>query len=365
MIYIDNCATTKLSEEVFDAMLPYMTTMYGNASQIYSFGKKNKKAIESAREIIAKCINADLDEIFFTSCGTESNNWVIKNTKGNIISSKIEHHAILNSLKNIEKDGRKYYLLDVDNYGIVNIDEANKHVDNLGLVSIMMINNEIGTIEPIEKCASFAHKNNAYFHTDAVQAVGHIPIDVKKMNIDFLSASAHKFNGPKGIGFLYCNKNTSLESFIDGGMQEYGKRAGTENVAYIIGMAKALEIAIKNLEKRKKYLERLEKLFLEKLKNTNIDFILNGHKNHNPGVISVSFKDMQGETILHRLDLKNICVATGSACDSKNTNLSHVIEAIKVPKEYAYGTIRFSFGVENKEEEIDIVINELKKIIVK
>lgn len=363
MIYIDNCATTKISDEVLDVMLPYMTTMYGNASQLYSFGKKSRKAIEEAREIIAKCINADSSEIYFTSCGTESNNWVIKNTKGNIITSNIEHHAILNSLKDIEKNNRKYYLLDTDNHGIININEADKYIDGLGLVSIMMVNNEIGTIEPIERCAIFAHKHNAYFHTDAVQAVGHIPIDVKNMNIDFLSASAHKFHGPKGIGFLYCKKDIYIESYINGGMQENKKRAGTENVACIVGMAKALEIANKNIESRKKYLCELENIFLQKLKNEKLDFICNSHTNHNPGVLSISFKNVKGEMIMHRLDLKGICVSTGSACDSKNTDVSHVLKAIRVPQEYIYGTIRFSFGEDNTRDEIDIVVDELKKIL--
>lgn len=361
MIYFDNAATTKLSSEVLDVMMPYFTEQYGNASQPYNIGKNSKKAIEEAREIIAKSINASSSEIVFTSCGTESNNWIIKSVKGNIISSKIEHHSILNSIKN---SGKKYVLLDTDRYGIVKDIENDNIIDNLGLVSIMLINNEIGTIEPIEKFSEYAHIHNAYFHTDAVQAMGHINIDVKKMGIDFLSASAHKFHGPKGIGFLYCENGIDLKSFFDGGAQEYNKRAGTENVAYIVGMAKALEIAIKKMAKRNVYLEDLENEFLNRIKETNLDYIINGSKNHNKGVISISFKNANAEMILHRLDLKGICVSAGSACDSKNTNISHVIEAISIPKEYAYGTIRISLDDSNTKEEINIFIKEINKILM-
>lgn len=359
MIYFDNCATTKISREVLDAMMPYFDNYYGNASQPYSIGKESRKAIENAREIIAKSINAFPDEIIFTSCGSESNNCVIKSTKGNIISSKIEHHSILNALKNCN---RKYVLLDTDKYGVVDEIKGNI-IDNLGLVSIMLINNEIGTIEPIEKFSKYAHEHNAYFHTDAVQAVGHVDIDVRKLGIDFLSASAHKFHGPKGIGFLYCKKGIDLVPLIDGGAQEFNKRAGTENVAYIVGMAKALELAVNNIDKRNTILQKLEKEFINKINNTNLDFVINGSDNHNKGVISISFKDISAEMILHRLDLKGICVSAGSACDSKNTNLSHVIEAIRVPKEYAFGTIRISFDDSNTVNEIDILINELENIL--
>ena len=377
MIYVDNAATTKLDPEAFEVMKPYMLDYYGNASQPYSFSRKTKQALKDSRITIAKCINAEPDEIYFTSGGTESDNWAIKgfgslSVPRNIITSMIEHHAVLNSCKTQISLGASVNYLHVDNSGIVSIAELEEALLNVKqhggqcdntLVSVMLANNEIGTIEPICELSKIVHKYGATVHTDAVQAVGHIPIDIRENEVDMLSASAHKFNGPKGIGFLYVRSGIKLRSHNTGGGQEFGMRAGTENVAAIVGMAVALENNCKKLDDEKNHLLALEERLLSELRLSGLDFVRNGGSNHLPGNISLSFKNAEGELLLHRLDLMGICVSTGSACDSNNTQISHVIEAIDVPEEYAKGTIRVSLGKENDEKDIDEIAVALAKIL--
>ncbi len=367
IIYADNAATTALDKDAFEAMKPFLIQCYGNASQPYSIGMEARKAIKESRQIIADCIGSSPEEIFFTSCGTESDNWVIKQSVENgrqIAVSMIEHHAILNACSSIEKNGIKVSYIPVNNYGIVLSENLKETLINAtSLVSIMLANNEIGTIQNIEELAAVAHQHNALFHTDAVQALGHIKVDVKKSNVDYLSASAHKFNGPKGIGFLYVKKGAPLKPFIDGGSQEYGMRAGTENVASIVGMAVALRNNIVQLESNAKHIQELENRLITQLKELGLDFIRNGSNNHIPGNVSLSFRDSDGERIMHRLDLKGICISTGSACDSVNAQLSHVVKAIGVNDKYAKGTIRISLGKNNTIEDVDQISSELARIL--
>ena len=378
-IYADNAATTKLDIDAFEAMKPYMLECYANASQPYSFSRQAKKAIKDARKTIAECINAEPEEIFFTSGGTESDNWAIKNfaNLGDIrhaITSPIEHHAVLNACKNAGWYF-EHKMLSVDNQGFIEkksllkflrASEKYDNACNTILVSVMLANNEIGTIQPIKELAKIAHEYGAFFHTDAVQAIGHIPVDVKDLNIEMLSASGHKFNGPKGIGFLYWNKNNPLQPLHNGGSQEYGLRAGTENVAAIVGMAVALKKNIDELEKNSSHLNNLSKVFLNTLNNSEVDYILNGHPdNRLPGNINISIRGKSGEGLMHMLDLKGICVSTGSACDSVNQQVSHVIQAIEVPKEYAEGTLRITFGKENTIEEAENTATTLINLIKK
>lgn len=367
-VYADNAATTKLDVDAFEKMKPYLSTEYGNASQPYSFSRSSKKAIVEARKLIAEAINALPEEIYFTSGGTESDNWAIKGSafsdynKRATITSAIEHHAVLNSCRAIERLGYPVaYLTPKANGEIVPSILEDTITNQTRLVSIMFSNNEIGTIEPIKELAAVAHKNGSLFHTDAVQAVGHVKIDVTELDIDMLSASAHKFNGPKGIGFLYIRKGTNIVSLNDGGSQESGLRAGTENVAAIVGMATALKNNCAKLTENISHITDLETFLLKGL--NGIDYIRNGSDNHVPGNISLSFKNREGESILHRLDLAGICVSTGSACDSVNTQVSHVLSAIKLDECYAKGTIRISLGKENTKEEIIAIVTALRKIL--
>ncbi len=368
MIYADNAATTQLDSEAFKSMVPFLTTEYGNASQSYSFATIEKKALKEARKMIAKCINAYPDEIFFTSGGTESDNWAIKMgckaCCGDVITSEIEHHAVLRACNSVANSGVKVKYLPVDETGVVKVSDAEKIIDlNTGLVSVMIANNEIGSIQPIGELVAIAHRNNAIFHTDAVQAVGHISVDVKELDIDMLSASAHKFNGPKGIGFLYVKRGTNIKPYMDGGRQENGLRAGTENVASIVGMAVALKTNVQNMQATVDKLCKLEDIVKNELNNKKIEYLLNGNSYKIPGNMSLSFKKCEGEMILHRMDIMGICISTGSACDSVNTQLSHVIKAIKVPDIYAEGTIRISFGKYNTEKDAKILADSLIKIL--
>ena len=354
-----------------EAMLPFLQTEYGNASTLYSLARKPKKAIAAARAAIANCIGAEPEEIFFTSCGTESDNWALKGTafrfpgqKKRIITSSIEHHAILHSCAFLEKMGYDIVYLPVEEKGLVSPDALEKAInEDTVLVSIMMANNEIGTIEPIKELSDIAHNHGILFHTDAVQAVGHIPINVDELGIDMLSASAHKFNGPKGIGFLYIRKGTSLMNLLDGGAQESGHRGGTENVASIVGMATALRFNVDNMQKHTSHLEQLQKIFIKGLDEHGVDYVLNGYEYRIPGSFSVSFPHKEGEAILHRLDLMGVAVTTGSACNSKETEVSHVLKAISLPENLALGTVRFTFGFDNTEEEVRYVANCLAKIM--
>lgn len=370
LIYADNAATTQLDRDAFEAMQPFLQNEYGNASQPYSFARAAKKALQESREIIAECICASPEEIIFTSGGTESDNWAIKGSafydpgKGETITSQIEHHAILRACQDIEHMGYPVAYLPVDSTGIVHVEELSRRItSNTRLVSIMMANNEIGTIQDIPSLARESHLAGAVFHTDAVQALGHIKVDVGELGADMLSASAHKFNGPKGIGFLYIKSGTPLRSYISGGAQEFGMRAGTENIASIVGMAVALRKNTSLLSETSAHLNSLEVRLLDALHSANLDFIRNGSGNHIPGNISLSFHGRDGEALLHRLDLMGICVSTGSACDGKNTQISHVLKAIALDEKYAKGTIRISLSRANTVEDVDFIAEALVKIL--
>ena len=370
MIYADHAATTKLLPEALDAMFPFLNDEYGNPSQSYRLGVHSKKALAQARENIASCIGAEPEEIYFTSGGSESDNWAIKSVlfrkseQKRIVTSTIEHHAVLNSCSMMQHFGVPITYLPVDSQGLVHLDHmAEAMHEHTSLVSIMLANNEIGTIEPIKELVSLTHEKAALFHTDAVQAVGHIPVNVKELDVDMLSASAHKFRGPKGVGFLYIKKGITLPPYISGGAQERGKRAGTENVAAIVGMSVALVHSVKHMRGHSEYLRQIEQSFISALTEHQVDFKRNGAENHLPGCVNVSFRDSDGEMLMHRLDLKGICISTGSACDSVDTAISHVLQAIKVPAEYAEGTIRVTFGDENSIEDAVAVANELSKIL--
>lgn len=367
MVYADNAATTKLDIEAFEAMKPFLLDSYSNPSQPYTFSRGAKKALKEAREIIAECVGANPEEIFFTSGGTESDNWAIKlagNGKG-VITSVIEHHAVINSCLSYERTGGKVSYVDVDKKGIVNLADLEDKIDeSTRLISVMFANNEIGTIQPISQLVKVAHEHNCLFHTDAVQAVGHVKINVHELDVDLLSASAHKFNGPKGVGFLYIKKGIEIHPFIDGGDQERGYRAGTENVASIVAMAIALKNNCKCIEDNEQKLIRLESKLIEGLNALKIDYLRNGSERKIPGNINLSFRGYEGEVLLHRMDLMGICISTGSACDSVNTQVSHVIRAIAVPDEYAMGTIRISLGKDNTERDVEVILGALKSIMI-
>lgn len=371
MIYADNAATTRLDTDAFEAMRPFLLEEYGNASQPYSFSRSAKKALWDARSTIASCIGAFVEEIYFTSGGTESDNWAIKGLTFPedtrlTITSQIEHHAILNACVSIERMGFPVRYLPVSREGNIEIDTLQASISSpTKLVSVMLANNEIGTVQPVPALAEIAHKHGALFHTDAVQAVGHIPIDVKTLGVDLLSASGHKFNGPKGVGFLYIKKGTKIRPYADGGGQEFKARAGTENVASIVAMACALRKNCDRMTIVSERLSRMEYTFLHILNQSGVDYIRNGAENHIPGNINISIRDANGESLLHRLDLKGICISTGSACDSVKTQVSHVIRTIGIPKEYAQGTIRISFGADNAESDATEVATELVKILRK
>lgn len=374
-IYLDNNATTPVHPEVLEAMLPYFKEIFGNPSSIHWFGQQAHIAVENAREKVAELIGADdTSEIIFTSGGTEANNLAIKGVafalkeKGNhIITSQIEHHAVLNPCKNLEKFGFEITYLPVDKYGIVDLEALKKSISpKTILVSIMFANNEVGTIQPIEEISKICQKNGVYFHTDAVQAVGKIHIDVKKLGINMLSLSAHKIYGPKGVGALYIKKGTRIQPILHGGHHEKNRRAGTENVSGIVGLGKACEIAKRDIEQEIKNLtylrDKLWKGISEKIDNVQ----LNGHPEKRlPNTLNVSFKYIEGESILLNLDLKGVAVSTGSACTSGTLEPSHVLEAMGVDPVFSQGAIRFSLGRENTEEEIDYVVNILPEIVSK
>ena len=370
-IYADNAATTQPDMGAFEAMKPYLLNEYGNASQPYAFARMPKKALTESREIIAECIGAKPEEIYFTSGGTESDNWAIKGSafsgieRRKIITSSIEHHAVLRACEDIEKLGYPVTYLPTDTQGYIQARDLSEKINtDTRLVSIMFSNNEIGTIQNIVQFAEIAHKKGALFHTDAVQAVGHIPIDVNALGVDMLSASAHKFNGPKGIGFLYIRENIGIVPYMSGGSQERHMRAGTENIASIVGMAHALKTNISSLSDTMERLRALEKCLLGLLGESGVRFIRNGGHNTIPGNMSLSFLGYDGEAILHRLDLMGICVSTGSACDSKETQISHVLQAIHLDKEFAKGTIRVSLGKNNTLQDARDIADALIKILV-
>lgn len=369
-VYADHAATTKLDVRAFEAMKPFLLEEYGNASQLYSFARGPKKALKEARETVANCIGADPDEIYFTSGGTESDNWAIKGAAlsapimQTVATSSIEHHAVLHSCTALARLGCPVAYLPPTPEGTITPETARERLnDPTRLVSVMYANNEIGTIQPIRKLAAVVHDRGALFHTDAVQAVGHVPIDVRALGVDLLSASAHKFNGPKGVGFLYIRNGVEIYPYADGGAQERRLRAGTENVAGIVGMATALKYSCDELEERTARLNRLENELLDRLDRFGLDYRRNGGENRIPGNLSLSFQGRDGEALMHRLDLMGVFVSTGSACNSKSTDLSHVLRAIGLPKEYAYGTIRISLGYENTSEEIEFIAERLRTVL--
>ena len=371
-IYADNAATTRVSNKAMEAMLPWQQKYFGNASQPYSFSREVKRALRESRESIAKCIGANPEEIYFTSGGTESNNWVIKNAclqsrgREGIVTSSFEHHAVLRPcLFEREYRNRTVSFVPVSRDGSIDRSVLNDVISwTDGLVSIMLINNEIGAVQDIKALSEVAHKRGCLFHTDAVQAIGHIPIDVRKLNIDFLSASAHKFNGPKGIGFLYIKKGNALPGLIVGGGQESTLRSGTENIASIVGMATALKENCQRLEQTYDALKIYRASILNSLNQKGLEYTCNSPASGYPGIISLSFKGQDGEAILHRMDLLGICISTGSACNTKETEVSHVLKAIGAEDAYARGTIRISLGHENTLEEVQIIASSLIKILM-
>lgn len=371
MIYADNAATTQIDEDALNLMIELQKKYFANPSSSYKISRPLKKILSESREKIAACINAEPSEIFFTSGGTESNNQAIKNfvfsrlnEKPSIITSAIEHKSVLNSclaMKNFF--GTKIIKLPVNDFGEVNFDDLRKKIaKRRQIISIMLANNEVGTIQPIKKLAEISHERAKIFHTDAVQAVGHIPIDVKNLGVDMLSASAHKFNGPNGTGFLYAEKNLKIFPYLDGGGQESGMRAGTENVPAIAAMALALEKNCREMKENEKKLSTVSKILIDRLKSNNADFIVNGGENRLPGHLSLSFKNFDGEVLMNRLDLKNIYVSTGSACNSKTQIISHVLKALKIPKDYIRGTIRITFGKNNSPEDAENIAKNLLEI---
>ncbi|MDB1921610.1 cysteine desulfurase NifS [Clostridium tertium] len=371
MIYLDHAATTSINEEVLKEMMPYLTNQYGNPSSIYSFGRKSKKAIEKAREQIAATINAKKSEIYFTSGGTESDNWAIKGIAGyykkkgkHIITSSIEHHAVINSCKRLEKEGFEISYLPVDKDGKISIEDLKKSIrkDTI-LISIMMANNEIGTIEPIAEIGKIAREKGIIFHTDAIQAVGCITIDVEDLQVDLLSISAHKFYGPKGVGALYIRKGTGIDSLMDGGEQEKGKRGSTENVSSIVGIGKAIELANKNLiEYQEKLCCLRDEAIIQILKNIP-NTKLNGHAmDRLPGNVNILFEGMEAETMILKLDKMGFVVSSGAACSSGLAEPSHVLKAIGLSHEKAQCSLRFTFGEENNIKDVKKLVEALKKI---
>ena len=372
IIYFDNAATTPIRPEVYDAMRPYIESCYGNPSSVYKLARESKKAIDLARKQVADAINADSGEIFFTGCGSESDNWAIKGVafalkdKGkHIITTNIEHHAILHTCEFLEENGYEVTYIPVDEYGRVRAEDVEKAIrDDTILVSVMTANNEIGTIEPIGEIGEICRRKGVYFHTDAVQAVGHIKIDVKEMNIDLLSLSGHKIGAPKGIGALYIRKGVKIKNLIHGGQQEKGKRAGTENVIGIAALGKAIELAVSEMEdttERLKYLR--DKIINGVLKNIEYSR-LNGHPEERlPGNVNISFEFIEGESMLLMLDAKGICASSGSACTSGSLDPSHVLLAIGLPHEKAHGSLRISLGYQNTEEEVDKLLEVLPPIV--
>lgn len=374
MIYLDNAATTPTKPEVVEAMLPYFTENFGNPSSVYEFAAKNKAVVTHARETIAEALGTNAADIYFTAGGSEADNWAIKATaeaykaKGNhIITSKIEHHAVLHTCEWLERNGFEVTYLDVDENGSVKLDELKKAIrPTTILISIMFANNEIGTIQPIAEIGKIAKENGILFHTDAVQAFGQLAINVDELNIDMLSASGHKLNGPKGIGFLYIRKGLKLRSFVHGGAQERHRRAGTENVPGIVGFGKAVEIAMATLEERQKKEIELRDYLIERVLAEVPYTRLNGdRRNRLPNNANFSFQFIEGESLLIMLDMEGICGSSGSACTSGSLDPSHVLLAIGLPHEIAHGSLRLTLSEANTKEEMDFVVEKIKEIVNK
>lgn len=373
-IYLDYAATTPCHPEVIEEMLPFFNQIYGNPSSVYQLAQKAKGAIEEAREKVARLLNAEPEEIIFTGGGTEADNTAIKGVafankkRGNhIITSRIEHHAVINTCKWLEKQGLKVTYISVDKFGVIDLDELRKSLtDKTILISIMHANNEVGTIEPVQEIAKIARERGIYFHTDAVQTAGKVPIDVKESGIDMLSLSGHKLYGPKGIGALYVRKGVKISPLIHGGHHERNRRAGTENVPGIVGLGKACEIASKEMANEEKRLRELRDKLYKGLNERIDDIILNGHPHRRlPGILNICVKYVEGESMLINLDLEGICVSSGSACTSGSLEPSHVLLAMGVPAEVAHGSLRFSLGRNTTQKDIDRVISVLPPIVEK
>ena len=375
VIYADNAATTQIDDEALALMCDLQRNFFANPSSAYRLARPLRKILQESREKIAACINAEPHEIFFTSGGTESDNWAIKSValanlsdRPHIITSAIEHKAILNSCAAMKNLGCRVTTLPVDKFGAVNPVDLQENISpRTKIISVMFANNEVGTIQPVATLADIAHASGKIFHTDAVQAIGHIPVDVQNLGADMLSASAHKFNGPKGVGFLYVRDGLDLPPHIDGGAQEFARRAGTENVPAIAAMALALEKNCRDINETAANLSTCTKILLDCLTSNGVDFIVNGGRNRLPGHLSLSLKDRDGETLMHRLDLKKICVSTGSACNSHKTKISHVLRAMNIPENYIRGTIRITFGRKNSPSDakkIGDCISEINALTV-
>lgn len=370
-IYADNAATTAIAPEVLASMMPYLTEQYGNPSSIYSLGQQSKTAIEDARERVASLFNAEKSEIYFTASGTEADNWAIKGAaranrnKGNhIISTQIEHHAVLHSLHSLEKEGFEVTYLPVNQDGLISLDELRNAIkDTTILISVMYANNEIGTIEPIAEIGTIAREKGILFHTDAVQAAGHVAIDIKALQVDMMSVSAHKFYGPKGVGALYIRKGTKIENLIDGGAQENKRRAGTENVAGIVGMATALEMTSKHQQENAKKIRQLRDTLIDGLLEIPYSRLNGSRETRLDNNVNISFQFVEGESILLKLNANGICASSGSACTSGSLDPSHVLLAIGLPHEIAHGSTRYTLSEKNTKDDIDYIIEMTKKVI--
>jgi len=373
MIYVDNAATTRIYPEVLDKMMPFLTDQYGNPSSLYSFGQYARQAVDEARDTVAECLGCRSDEVYFTSGGSESDNWAIRMAahlmadkgKKHLISTAIEHHAVLHTLKALEKQGFEITLLPVGQNGIVSAKDVRDAIrDDTALVTVMFANNEIGTIQPIAQIGEICREKGVWFHTDAVQAVGHIPVDFAKMNIDMLSLSAHKFHGPKGVGALIIRRGIRFPSFIEGGAQEKGRRAGTENTAGIVGLAHALKLSCERMEKIIPSLAAMRDRLITGILNTVERTRLNGDPvNRLPGNANFSFEGIEGESLLLLLDFKWICASSGSACTSGSLDPSHVLLALGLPHAIAHGSLRITLSDENTDEDIDTLLSEIPPII--
>ncbi len=373
-VYMDNAATTKTRKEVLDEMLPYFETYYGNPSSVYEFAGKSKAAVDQARDTIAAALGAQSKEIYFTGGGSESDNWALKaiaeakKEKGkHIITTKIEHHAILHTCAYLEKQGFEVTYLDVDQYGMIDLDELTGAIrEDTILISVMFANNEIGTIEPIRQIGAIAKEHGIVFHTDAVQAFGQVPINVDEMHIDLLSASGHKLNGPKGIGFLYARESLKIGSFIHGGAQERNRRAGTHNVPGIVGLGAATRIALETMEERRKQETKLRNHLIRRILEEVPHVRLNGHSSERlPNNANFCFRFIEGESLLIMLDMKGICASSGSACTSGSLDPSHVLLAIGLPHEIAHGSLRLTISHETTLEDVDYAVDCIKEIVVK
>lgn len=371
-VYVDNAATTRLSDHALKAMMPFMQEIYGNPSSLHHIGQIAKEYLVDARERVAKCINAEPGEIYFTSGGSEADNQAIltaayngaRRGKKHIISSKFEHHAVLHTLDKLAKEGFEIELLDVYKEGIIRIEDLKNAIrEDTALVTIMSANNEVGTIQPISEIGELCKEKGVVFHTDAVQAIGHIAIDVKAMNIDMLSISAHKFHGPKGVGVLFCRKGIPLQNLINGGAQERNKRAGTENLPAIVGMAAAMEDAVANIEKNAAYVSKLRDKIIDGVKDIDRAYINGDLTKRLPGTVNMYFEGIEGESLLLLLDQKGICASSGSACTSGSLDPSHVLLAMGVPVAFAHGSLRLSLSEYNTDEEVDLILKTIHEVV--